>query len=329
MEKIVGENRKKRIIMKRAINRVILAAAVVAISTSCYDDYAKDYETSSVYFAAQQPLRTVIAERDMSVSVGVSIGGKRSGYKSDWASYTIGDQTALDEAGLTLLPESYYTLSNANTFTVPSSSMLPIAEVEINFTEDFYNDPLSVGQHYALPFTITDSSLDRFVEGKESSIVGFKYISTFHGTYYTTNGLISQIASDGTTVEDSWVYTKSDITANAMLEFTTISRNEIDGGNQVVTAGLTKINLGKVLLTFDSENKAVAIEAGAGNTTYVADSGVASYSYVVDENSANKDERLHITIKYRMVQAGVTYEVKTTLIRRADPLAELRFEEWV
>ena len=38
------------------------------LMTSCYEEYAKDYEYSTTYFASQKPLRTVIADRDMSIN---------------------------------------------------------------------------------------------------------------------------------------------------------------------------------------------------------------------------------------------------------------------
>ena len=34
----------------------------VLLMSSCYEDYAKDYDYSTTYFASQRPLRTVIAD---------------------------------------------------------------------------------------------------------------------------------------------------------------------------------------------------------------------------------------------------------------------------
>jgi hypothetical protein len=39
-------------------------------------------------------------------------------------------------------------------------------------------------------------------------------------------------------------------------------------------------------------------------------------------------ERLEISLKYRFTKEGKLYEVEETLIRRQDPLKDLRFEEW-
>ena len=57
--------------------------------TSCYEDYTHDYETTNVGFALQNPLRTVISDRDMPIYVGVSLGGKREVDMNDWAKFTL------------------------------------------------------------------------------------------------------------------------------------------------------------------------------------------------------------------------------------------------
>ena len=53
------------------IAKIILLALTTCLS-SCYEDYTHDYETTNVGFALQNPLRTVISDRDMPIYVGVS-----------------------------------------------------------------------------------------------------------------------------------------------------------------------------------------------------------------------------------------------------------------
>ena len=54
------------------IAKIILLALTTCL-TSCYEDYTHDYETTNVGFALQNPLRTVISDRDMPIYVGVSL----------------------------------------------------------------------------------------------------------------------------------------------------------------------------------------------------------------------------------------------------------------
>ena len=71
--------------MKRL--NILWIGLISVLMTACYDDYEKDYDKSSVYFASQKPLRTLVADTDMSIKVGVAIGGKREVHTNDGSSY--------------------------------------------------------------------------------------------------------------------------------------------------------------------------------------------------------------------------------------------------
>ena len=46
--------------MKRL--NILWIGLISVLMTACYDDYEKDYDKSSVYFASQKPLRTLVAD---------------------------------------------------------------------------------------------------------------------------------------------------------------------------------------------------------------------------------------------------------------------------
>ena len=133
--------------------------------SSCYEDYTKDYNYSTAYFASQKPLRTVIADRDMQIRVGVAIGGKREVDMNDWAEFEI-DPALLTGTGLEVLPKEFYTLSDNNLFRV-SKNTLAVADVAITFTNTFYEDVACTETHYALPFRVKSRSLDKILEGQD------------------------------------------------------------------------------------------------------------------------------------------------------------------
>ena len=280
------------------------------LMTSCYEDYVKDYDTSVTYFASQKPLRTVIADRDMAVRVGVAIGGKREVDKNDWAEFEI-VPSLLDGTGLTLLPSTYYTLSDANTFRVSKTS-LAVADVEIKFTDAFYADAASVGIHYALPFRLKSSSLDEIPEDMNYSIVAIKYMSTYHGTYYI-KGKVNELSTTGEIVKTD-VYENKDLSKNDTRNVNTLAKNvllrEGVGKDPVVTTE-------KVKMTFMTDHT-VKVETADGGIAITDGSGTFTDS----------QDKLEVSLKYRYVKAGKKYEVIETLIRRQDPLKDLRFEEW-
>lgn len=282
----------------------------VLIMSSCYKDYIEDYDYSTTYFASQKPLRTVIADRDMQIRVGVAIGGKRKVNMNDWAEFEI-DPTLLDGTGLELLPEKYYTLSDENMFHVTKNT-LAVADVGISFTDDFYNDDICTKVHYALPLKLRTSSLDKFLEGKDYSIVAIKYISTYHGTYYI-KGKVSELSETGEIINTE-TYGNADLSKNDVRMVNTLTRNVLlrqGVGNSVVT------ETENVKLTFQN-NHTLKVETAEGGIEIMDGSGTFDDS----------KENLEISLEYCYTKSGKKYKVEETLIRRQDPLKDLRFEEW-
>ena len=269
---------------------ILYCVLCVILMSSCYEDYTKDYNYSTAYFASQKPLRTVIADRDMQIRVGVAIGGKREVDMNDWAEFEI-DPALLTGTGLEVLPKEYYT---------------------ITFTNAFYEDVACTENHYALPFRVKSSSLDKILEGQDYSIVAVKYISTYHGTYYI-KGKVSELDASGGIVSTE-SYGKTDLSKNDTREVSTLAKNVLlrqgIGNNAIATNE-------KVKMTFQSDHK-VKVETADGGIEITEGSGTFNDS----------GENLEISLKYRYTKSGKKYEVEETLIRRQDPLKDLRYEEW-
>lgn len=282
----------------------ILFIAVLSISfTSCYDDFVGDNDETAVCFAVQNPLRTVISNRDMEIYVGVSISGKREVDMSDWATFEIDASLIGDETEMELLPASHYTLANPNTFTVRKSN-LPVADVAIQFTDAFYNDPNAVNIHYVLPFRIKDSSLDFVNPDKDYSIVAIKYISDYHGTYYVKGSVVEIDTIGGSPLGDPVVYSDKDLVRNFTRNFTTRSVNS------VVRPGVANLaaGAGSVLLT-------VAPTAANGNE-YDVEVGTAGSVEIYNGSGKyyKKEKQPEFKITYQYLNDGKYYEVEETLV---------------
>ena len=281
--------------------------------SSCYEDFEEDYKESMVYFSSQKPLRTVIADRDMNIRVGVAIGGKREVDMKDWAEFRI-VPNLLEGTGFTLLPENYYTLSDEKRFYVTKPT-IAVADVQIDFTEDFFNDEKAATLHYALPFKVVSSSHDGVLAGKETSIVAIRYFSAYHGTYYV-KGSVSKLDASGNEIERE-NYVKADLSANLTRKLSTVSRNV------VCREGVANLPIDiaqeKVQITFNVDGT-LSVTSAQGGIDITDGSG----SYTYDE--ATKGVELQLSYKY--TKAGFQYLVNETLIRRQDPLNDLRFEEW-
>lgn len=281
---------------------------------SCYEDYVYDYEYSTAGFIMKKPLRTVIADRDMEIYVGVSIGGKRVVDKRDWATFEIDPD--LIPRGYAVMPENYYVLSDPGTMRVRKDN-LPVADVGIKFTDDFYNDDVATTSWYALPIRITGSSLDSI--GVAETVVAIKFISTFHGTYYIKGSMeVWDIATGG--LINTVNYNDKDLIKNITRSVESISRNTLIRPG---VANFQVISSEKLQLTIErNDNKDkiynVLIKRAIGGINITDGSG----TYYGNR------EKPEIEIKYSFEKGEKRYRVEETMVLRQDPLYDLRVEEW-
>lgn len=282
--------------------------------TSCYEDYVTDYEYSTVGFIMKKPLRTVIADRDMQIYVGVSIGGKRVVDKNDWATFEIDPD--LIPRGYAVMPENYYVLSDPATMRVRKDN-LPVADVGIKFTDDFYNDDVATTSWYALPIRITGSSLDSI--GNAETVVAIKFISSFHGTYYIKGNMeVWDMEKDS--LIDTVEYSNKDLIKNITRDVESISRNT------VVRPGVANFQVTpseKIQLTIErNDNPDKIYNVLVGRTIGGINITDGSGTYYGNR------EKPEMEIKYSFEKGGKRYRVEETMILRQDPLYDLRVEEW-
>lgn len=283
---------------------------IALVMTSCYEDYIKDNDTTTAYFSSQRPLRTVIADRDMGIKVGVAIGGKREVDMNDWAEFEI-DPDLLEGTNLELLPQDYYYLSDPNKMKV-SRSTLAVADVSIIFTEKFYNDPKSVEKYFALPFKITNSSLEQVLDEKSTSIVAIKYVSNYHGYYYI-QGKISLLNDDNGVIEEV-EYCNNNMSQNDVRLVSTKSRFKV---SREGIANWTISDNQCVNLIFNDDGT-MDVEVEGDNILPIEGGGTFN----------EVDGKLELILEYKFAKGTQIYSVKEVLTRRQDPLNDLRFEEW-
>lgn len=300
--------------MKRL--NILWIGLISILMTACYDDYEKDYEKSMVYFATQKPLRTLVADTDMALKVGVAIGGKREIHTGDWATFKI-DPSLLEGTGWTLMPEAYYQLAHPEKMTI-SNPNLAIADVKVTFSDDFYNDVAALDKHYAIPFRLTDHNQDEIstdVNGNlmDYTIVVVKFVSYYHGTYFA-KGKVTNLVTQQITE-----YNNKDLSKNLTCDFVSLGRNKVRRPG----FGPTLENNESVNLTVNSDGS-VSIEAGGS----VA---ITDASAILNPNGESLEfagKQPQFSLSYKYTKGGVTYQVDEELIRRQSPEDDLRFQTW-
>lgn len=317
----------------KSIRKIALLMLVSSGLASCYEKYVEDFDHSTSQFVIQQPLRTVVHDRGSytDIYVGVSIGGKREVDMSDWATFVIDEKLLDGVPGKTLMPANYYRLGDPGTMRVRKSNM-PVADVRISFTEDFYNDPLSLGNNYVIPFRLTDSSCDEIPEGRDYTLVCVKYVSSFSGTYYI-RGTRTQVAdADGTALPDAEVttYYNKNISQNDTRAFTTLSLNKVQRAGVGEVVGNAKYRAAFTLTPAPEgadHDYDVAVTTGEGVAAVPVTHGSGKfYNAPFDVYETDKQARFEVSYIYQ--DGSDFFRVEEELIRRRDPYLDLRVEEW-
>lgn len=296
-----------------------IAASFLALGllASCegYEDYVKDFDFTSTYFGSQKPLRTIVADGDMSFEVGAVLAGMREDNGNYTINYTV--DTALlslipEAAAFTALPEAYYTLANETTFDIVKDHF---RTVKVTLDQAMFTaDPLALANTYAIPLRITTASVDSIsgseldtavIGAKNISIVVVKFISQYHGTYYSRG---TQYTLDALgDYADTLTYSKTDLSQNDAIDFSTLGLNTVKtsriGGN--ISGGFE--------YTMNADGS-VAV----ASTDVTIESGAVTYSAV------NKTYTLDMTVD----KAGTKYHIMEEQILRQNPELDLRFEEW-
>lgn len=203
------------------INKVAIALlGAVGALTGCIknqDISFPDYKYKTVYFALQYVPRTVELGEDEFVDNSldnqhkVLIQATLGGVRENKTDVTVG--VAVDNSlcnrlyfpnngpKITPLPSTYYKLAS-NQITIPSGSILGGVQVEL--TDAFFADPLSLSNTYAIPLVLSDvkGGADSILRGKATVanadrtnssqwsilprdyvLYGVKYVNEWHGTY--------------------------------------------------------------------------------------------------------------------------------------------------
>ncbi|RAV28096.1 DUF1735 domain-containing protein [Sinomicrobium soli] len=301
---------------------IMVLLFTTVISCEKYDDFTGDYEFTVAYFNTQKPLRTVVSYEEMQFKVGVAMGGKQYNKQEETATFVI-DPSLLDNEVMAgagdfeLLPETYYSLSDESTMIFPEGRYIGDVTVSLD-REKFISDPLAASGTYALPFRITETSLDSIASGsfddqgnqiiapKDFSVVVIKYISEYHGAYYHTGSQTERTATGETS---EVVYDNPDLIKNGLWNLVTIDATTVQA------PGMGNFNDASLILNIDGEDS-VHLSTNSNQVTGLSGSG----TYHPEDRS--------ISLEYSFTRDGNDYEVTEVLHLRRPPEEDLAFEEW-
>ncbi len=290
--------------------------------TSCYDDYIKDFDYTTVYFPNKIDVRTVVVGEGMQVKIGAALGGVREnkidrnvGFVLDnslitpatlllmkASSYAFIKSAVANVSTLAALPESYYTLSD-------SKIVIKAGEHSgtVTFKADsaaFLSDPATLDANYVIPFYINDADADSILEPYRSAVIGIKYENMLFGNYLH-GGITTVKDATGTTINTILYYTRRNQDDNKIWRLTTVAPNAVATNGYSDKTSTSKKEL---VLTLNGGNLTLSTATGASNT-YASD-GENSY------NQARLLQDRKILLNYQYTVGANTYHCQDTLTFR-------------
>jgi hypothetical protein len=302
-----------------------------------------DFDYQTVYFGTQYPVRTVELGEDLfidnsldnqrKVLINATTGGVRENQQDILlgisVSPTILDRLFFpnDKGGNKILPlpTSHYQLAS-NEIRINKGSFL--GGVEVQLTDAFFQDPLALGNNYALPVIINngkgaDSILrgnpaianpnraidaNWIVKPRDFVIYALKYVNPWNGNYLRRG-------TDAITgsVNQTLVRHKQFVEGDEVNKLTTASLSKLNF--PVVFKNATNTNVNVTLqLTFDASANCTI----ASITNGVTASGTGKFVSKGEKNSwGNKDrDALYLEYTVDLASQNMRVSTKDTLVMR-------------
>lgn len=328
--------------MKRIKFLMILFAGLFAFMvTSCenQDIEFADFDYSTVYFAYQYPVRTIVLGEDIfdntldnehKCKIFATMGGVYANSKKVDIGVVVDNSlvnnlyyNTAHTLPVQAMPANYYTLA-ANTITLNKALQ---GGVEVQLSDAFFADPKAITNTYVIPLRMTsvqnaDSILsgkakvsnpvrtntaDWDVQPKDFTLYCVKFINPWHANYLRRG---QDVITTGATSETK-VRRKQYVENDEVVSTKTVSLSTVEfpvpvvntsNGNETCT----------LLLTFDSQGKCTITTNTVGFTA----TGTGAYVKLGDKKSWGNKDRDVIHLDYTINMTGRSYATKDTLVVR-------------
>lgn len=328
--------------MKKFKFLLILSTGLFTLAiTSCKNQDVEfpDFDYSTVYFAYQYPVRTIVLGEDIidntldnqhKCEIYATMGGVYSNDKNVGIDIAVDNSLCnnlyFDEefaSQVEAMPSNYYSLA-ANQISLDKELL---GAVEVQLTDAFFADQKSLQNTYVIPLKMTnvvnaDSILSGvpIVEGaaranatdwdvlpKDYILYCVKFINPWHGNYLRRGVDVITESGQATTNSRHASFVEDDEVCNMV----TSSLNSVEYPVTIVNLANTNETC-TLLLTFNGENKCTISSATEGFNA----SGSGEFVNDGDKNSWGNQDRNVIYLDYTIDLGGKTYATKDTLVVR-------------
>ncbi|MDR2883209.1 MAG: DUF5627 domain-containing protein [Alistipes sp.] len=309
------------------MKKYLIALLLVGIGlTSCNNSplHHPDYGMTSVYFAYQTPVRTIVLGEDETTDTTLdneyrcqiiaTIGGLYEQTKEVEIGIKV-DNSLVDNLSfdgtrdVLAMPSNYYTLGSTDRITMPKGEFF--GRLDVQLTDAFFSDPLAVENNYVIPILMTGvSNADSILQGiplfpnpnraidndwdvlpKDYILYAVKYINKYTANWLRGGTDVFSGSRTGTVERD-----KEYVEYNEVIATSTISLNAVEYPVSVMDANNTQRDC-TLILTFDSVTGNCTVTSG---TEEVAVSGSGKYEAHGAKQSWGNKDRDRITLNYTL-----------------------------
>lgn len=324
------------------ITYLFLFFSVFLVSCENEDWEFPDFDYQTVYFAHQYPVRTITLGEDIfdtsldnewKFEIMATTGGVYENENDIIIDVTVDnnlvDGLAFSNGGdILAMPSNYYNLASDN-IVIPRGSI--VGGVEVQLTEAFFADSLSIDRNYVIPMRMTnvqqaDSILvgepiavdgrrtvasDWAIQPKDFVLYAVKYINPLHG-YYLRRGEDVIVGKNGNTELDQTIVRSEEfVVDDEVVMLNTQSLNEVLFPITFTASDETNIDV-PLILNFDDEGN---ITVGTDSDDYIV-TGSGEFVKDGEVNSWGNQDRDAIYLNYEVELENFHVSSTDTLVLR-------------
>jgi hypothetical protein len=298
-----------------------------------------NFAYSTVYFAYQYPVRTIVLGEDIydtsldnahQCAIYATMGGVYSNKKQIDINFVVDNTlcdklTFADGSAVQAMPSSYYSLAGSK-ITLDKTLQ---GAVGVQLNDPFFADPNALKNTYVIPLRMTKvNNADSILSGvpkianavrgnsalwdilpKDYVLYCVKFINTWHGNYLRRG--VDLVTSGSTTTKN--IRHKQYVESDEVTSLTTKSLSTVELPVNVADANGVNV-VCKLLLTFDNQGKCTV---GTSTSRFTV-SGNGTFVVKGEKNSWGNKDRNAIYLGYNITDAvsGKSFATTDTLVVR-------------
>ncbi len=328
------------------MKRAFLISSVLFITlAACNKDWSfPDYKYSTVYFAYQAPVRTLVLGKDIydntldnqhKCMIMVSMGGVYENKKDVMVDVVVDTSLAgrlkfESATGDTVLamPDNYYTLPAKKQIVIPAGKVM--GGMEVQLTDAFFQDPRSIKNTFVIPLKITsvqnaDSILsgksdrpspdrrklgDWVIPPKDYILFAVKYINPYHGSYLRRGIDEVKGAGGNTALDTTVVYHATYVEKDEVCKAVTTTLDEVSMSLNAKIKGNVNVPF-QMILKFDSQGNCTITNPPSASYTLTGNG-----EFVKDGDMWGNEKRDVLRLKYQIDFGTTVHSLTDTIVAR-------------